>query len=72
MSQEFSWNDTEAIIVKRTDAIAVYSNPEGNIVIRQEGIDYGDDPGDQVIVIPRDRVSDVIEALSKELVAGAN
>jgi hypothetical protein len=38
MSEEFSWQDNEAVIIKRTDAIAVYTNHDGDIVIRQEGM----------------------------------
>jgi hypothetical protein len=70
MSEEFSWQDDEAVIIKRTDAIAVYRNSNGNVVIRQEGTGLGDNPDDQIIVIPHERVQDVIAALSKELVAG--
>lgn len=69
MSEEFSWRN-EAVIVKRTDAIAVYTNPHGDVVIRQEGTGLGDNGEDQIIVIPYERVQDIIAALSKELVAG--
>ena len=46
------------------------SNAEGNIVIRQEGIGYGEDPGDHIVVIPRDRVPDVIEAYRRSWLPG--
>jgi hypothetical protein len=70
MSEEFSWQDNEAVIIKRTDAIAVYTNHDGDIVvIRQEGMGLGDNPDDQIVIIPRERAQDVIAVLSKELVA---
>lgn len=72
MSEEFSWQREEAVIIKRTDAIAVYRNSAGDVVIRQEGTGFGDNPDDQIVVIPRERVQDVISALSKELVAGTD
>ena len=38
---DFSWNDDQSVIIKRTEAIAVYSNA-GDMVIRQQEIGYGD------------------------------
>jgi hypothetical protein len=31
---EFSWSDTEAVVIDRVDAIAVYRNPQ-NLVVRK-------------------------------------
>lgn len=33
---EFSWNKEESIVVRKQDAIAIYANPNGEIVIRQQ------------------------------------
>jgi hypothetical protein len=60
---EFSWSNVEEV-VKSVNAIAVYSNPHGDVVIRQAGDNYPDP--DQVIVIPRGSVKDVIAAMRKE------
>jgi hypothetical protein len=62
-STEFSWEKNKAdIAIDRVDAIAVYLNEAGNIVIRQE------DPMDEdsFIVVPRSRVDDLIAALKRE------
>ena len=63
---EFSWSDNEAVAVQSVKGIAVYTNPNGEIVIRQEndGALWDHDP---FIVIPRERVADVINALQKEV-----
>jgi hypothetical protein len=34
-SEDFSWRDTDAVAVRQQDAIAVYSNPDGDLVIRR-------------------------------------
>lgn len=33
---EFDWGDKESVVVKSQDAIAVYPNPDGDIVIRRQ------------------------------------
>lgn len=60
---EFAWED-EDIVLRSVSAIAVYSNPAGDVVIRQQD-PMGDE--DQVIVIPRDRVFMVADALHEEV-----
>jgi hypothetical protein len=63
-SEDFSWYDSnDLIIIEQVDAIAVYSNPKGDIVIRQQDPIDGEDP---FVVIPRTRVNEVIAALKKE------
>lgn len=59
---EFNWLDRSAIAIDRVDAVAVHRNEYGDIVIRQHG--YPDD--DSVIVIPVNRVDDLIAALKAE------
>ncbi len=65
MKDEFSWSDNEAVVMRGYGGIAVYTNPHGDVVIRQEGDGMGFDR-DPFIVIPRDRVSAVIAAIKKE------
>lgn len=45
---EFNWNEDDSIVIRKMDAVAVYQNPHGQIVIRQEN-EYGD--GDSMIVL---------------------
>ena len=61
-TEAFNWLDENCVVVESVAAIAVYSNPKGGIVIRQEGIHQDD----SFVVIPRDRVADLIAALRKE------
>ncbi|OWY35280.1 hypothetical protein [Herbaspirillum aquaticum] len=63
MSDKFDWNDKDAVVVQRVDAIAVYQNEKGDIVIRQQD-SMGED--DHYIVIPPDRVKDVLNAIVVE------
>jgi hypothetical protein len=63
----FSWTDNNQVIVDPVDAIAVYSNAKGNVVVRQQGSAGG---ADQVITIPRDAVATIIEALQNQVSAG--
>jgi hypothetical protein len=63
-SVEFSWRDDDSVVIERVDALAVYSNPSGNIVIRQQDAMGGDDA---IIVIPRSRLKDLVLALQNEL-----
>lgn len=63
MSDKFDWNDKDAVVVQRVDAIAVYQNEKGDIVIRQQDSMGGDD---HYIIIPPDRVNDVLNAIVVE------
>ena len=67
MSNDFKWHDAESkesVVVPSVDAIAVYSNPDGDVVIRQESR-MGEE--DSVIVIPRSMIEHVIGALKNEI-----
>ncbi len=66
-SGEFSWSKSESVVVKTTAGIAVYTTPHGDVVIRQDQVDDGFWDRDPFIVIPRDRVTDVIAALQREI-----
>lgn len=65
MSEEFKWDD-ESIVVHSVSAIAVYSNPAGNIVIRQEDPMGGED---QLVIVPQDRAEQIVDAIHRELAA---
>jgi len=65
-SSDWNWHDEsskESTVVPSVDAIAVYTNPHGDIVLRQQAR-FGDD--DPVIVIPRSLVRQVTKALTEE------
>lgn len=59
---EFSWTDKDSVVIEKVDAIAVYTNPRGDIVIRQEG----NMEDDSIIVVPQSRLNDLISALRRE------
>jgi len=66
MSSDMQWYGPDAsadIVVKSVQAIAVYTNTSGDIVIRQQD-PLNDD--DSVIVIPRSSVSALVKALKAE------
>lgn len=66
MSTDFSWSDTGVVVVEAVEAIAVYTNPQGHVVIRQQNsVHMGEE--DSFVLIPRDRVREVIAALNKEI-----
>ena len=63
---DFNWQDNEeAIVIPRQDAIAVYANPDGDVVIRRER-DWNEQD-DVFIVINRKCVHSVIEAMERTL-----
>lgn len=66
MSNDWGWHnkeDKDAIVVQSVQAIAVYTNPAGEIVIRQQ--DSGGED-DSVIVVPRSMVLLIAKALKAE------
>lgn len=64
-SEKFDWS-SDAVVIKTTAGIAVYTNPHGDIVIRQERLgDFQNE--DSFVVLPKDRVAAVIAALQKEI-----
>ena len=65
MSDEFNWNDVEDdLVVPAQRAVAVYENPKGNIVIRQEADHVSEDA---VVVISRNHIPVLIAALQRHL-----
>jgi len=63
-SDDFSWSDDTLVVVKRVDAIAVYRNPEGDIVIRQER--RGGDE-DHVVIVPGQYAYTLVESIQRLL-----
>jgi hypothetical protein len=62
--ERFDWSDKKALVVRRVDAIAVYMDSEGDIIIRQQ---HPDVPIDSVITIPAQHAYSVIEGLQRQL-----
>lgn len=61
---DFSWSDQRSIVVKRVDAIAVYKNGDGDLVIRQEN---PSGEGDKIVVVPAQYAYTVLEAMQQQL-----
>ena len=60
MTKDFDWcRDSESVVVRHQPAIAVYINPHGEVVIRQEG-QYDDD---HWIYLTRDNAPKVAQAI---------
>lgn len=67
MSQDWNWNgqeESQCTIVPRVQAVAVYSNQQGEIVVRQQ--DAMED-GDAVIILPVSAAKQLILALQNEI-----
>jgi hypothetical protein len=62
LSDNFSWNNKKNIVVRSVRATAIYSDAEGNIVLRQQH-ELGED--DAVICIPTSLVEEVVTALRR-------
>jgi hypothetical protein len=65
MTDGFDWHDDADILLKRQDAIALYTNNDNDIVIRRER--QWDEEDDVHIVIPRSAVRRMIERLERLL-----
>ncbi|MDI9240762.1 hypothetical protein QLQ15_17805 [Lysobacter sp. LF1] len=65
MSEEFHWSREDgSIVFHSTRAIAVYTNVNGDVVIRQETADERDD--DALVIVPPMHLSALINALLSE------
>jgi len=62
---EFKWDDDEAVVIKPVQAIAVYRNSLGHVVIRQERSSFQDD--DPYVVVPQSELRKLIDALNTQL-----
>lgn len=63
-TEQFDWSDKRSVVVKRVDAIAVYKNSDGDIVIRQQRADV---PVDVVVTIPAQHAYSVIEGIQRQV-----
>ena len=63
-TNDFSWSDPRAVVVKRVDAIAVYKNHDGDLVIRQEN-PMGSE--DKMVIVPAQYAYTVLEAMQQQL-----
>ncbi len=57
---DFDWSDKDSIVVENVDAIAVYRNPDDDVVIRRQDTP---DIGDAYVVIPLGHLPAIIAAL---------
>ena len=63
MAKDFDWNsdeDGDSVVFPTNQGLAVYANPKGSIVLRQQGY-MGED--DSIIIVPRAQLDAVISAL---------
>jgi hypothetical protein len=70
VSDEFSWADLDEsdIVTRGVKPTAVYLNPNGDIVIRQEAGDY--QAQDQIIVLPVPYAAKLLALLHVAIAAG--
>lgn len=61
---DFSWSDDALVVVKRVDAIAVYRNPQGDIVIRQERRTGNED---NIVIVPGQYAYTLVESIQRLL-----
>jgi formylmethanofuran dehydrogenase subunit D len=64
-NKDWNWNNEDeklSTVVPSVDAVAVYENSHGNVVIRQQN-QMGDE--DSVIIIPRSSVPAIVKALNQ-------
>jgi hypothetical protein len=59
----FDWNNSESIVVEPVNGMAVYRNPTGHVVIREQ--EQGDNDVESFVLIRPDSVRDVIAALEQ-------
>lgn len=60
-SEQFDWFDNDSVIVPEQEAIAVYTNPKGAVVIRR--MQRWDETDDQFFIIEARNAVDVAEAM---------
>ena len=63
--KDFDWSEVvDETIIQSVGQIAVYENPNGDVVIRQRGIDYDMD-NDSVVVVPSRYLDPLIKRLNE-------
>lgn len=69
-SVDFDWSQAaDDLLQPTTAAIAVYFNPRGEVVIRQQALEYGEE--DSFVYLPFNKVRPLIEKLRTLLDEGA-
>lgn len=58
---DFDWNDSDAVVIAHQGQVAVYLNPDGDVVVRQEGDWWRKD--DAWIVVQPDKARRLCEAI---------
>ncbi|SDF42360.1 MULTISPECIES: hypothetical protein [unclassified Duganella] len=64
---DWDWSSTsarESLVLPRVDALAIYANSSGEIVLRQQGMDGNED---SIIIIPKTQAQHVVTAISEML-----
>lgn len=64
---DFKWHGEDAdesMVIRPVRAVAVYSNPAGDVVIRQEGY-MGED--DDIVIVPRQHIDALVQAIMAEM-----
>ena len=62
---DFKWNeDIDNVVFETVQGVAVYTNPDGDLVIRQQATPLDDE--DQIVIVPSDRVEALIFAIKSE------
>ncbi|NYE58985.1 hypothetical protein FHW58_000137 [Duganella sp. 1224] len=64
---DWDWNSAsarESLVLPRVDALAIYANNNGEIVLRQQGMDGHDD---SIVIIPKSQAQEVINAIAHML-----
>jgi hypothetical protein len=60
--EDFDWSKAgDDLLQPTTAAIAVYFNPGGDVVIRQQAVEYGEE--DSFVYVPFNKVRSLIEKL---------
>jgi hypothetical protein len=62
MANDFNWNDREDVVVQSVQAVAVYMNVNGEVVIRQED-PMGNE--DAIIAVPRAQARALAKAITE-------
>lgn len=65
MSESWNWDDpkTGSVVVKSVQAVAVYTNVNGDVVIRQQD-SMGEE--DSLIIVPKASITSLVAALKAE------
>lgn len=64
---DWDWNSAsarESLVLPRVDALAIYANSNGEIVLRQQGMDGNED---SIIIIPKTQAPEVVAAITSML-----